>query len=277
MNLEACCRAYEARFAQAWPRLIREWQAEGADAFWLISHASYLFRTANVRWGVDLTLRTGAMLEEIAPRCAADLAPLFFVLTTHFHGDHFSPRLCEQLAGNDTRWILPDFMPPELREKALQAGVRTQFVRVGETLSLDGCRICVLSGHHYDDGGEHGVPACAYAVQTQERLLFFPGDVRDYRARPQPECVGADALFAHVWLGRSRAALPLSETFLENYCDYLAKAQAKDVYFTHLNDYSRKPEEVWTQRHAMAAARGLRARQPGVRTAIPVIGREQRL
>lgn len=121
------------------------------------------------------------------------------------------------------------------------------------------------------------MPSCAYTVETNGKVLFFPGDVRDYRVCPQTDCVGADALFAHVWLGRGRAQLPIERTFIESYCDYLAGARAKTVYFTHLNDYTRQPEERWTERHALAACRGLRARQNGVRMQIPRIGEKQML
>lgn len=270
-NEKSCC-IYEAEFEKIWPHIMREWNEDGEDAFWLIAHASYLFRTGSARWGVDLTLRTNAMLDCIQSH---DLSSLSFVLTTHFHGDHFSPRFCEQLAQNDTVWVLPDFMPETLRENALRNGIKAVFVHEGDEISLAGNLIRVLPGHHYDDGGTYGVPSYAYAVKTADKLLYFPGDVRDYRAHRTSDCTGADALFAHVWLGRGRAELPLEDTFLIPYCDFLANAQARNVYFAHLNDYSRNPAERWTERHAQAVAKELHMRQPDVHTVIPRIGEKQ--
>lgn len=271
-------RDFEERFAVHWPRVLQEWAEDGVDAFWLIAHASYLLRTDGVRWGVDPTLRTPQQMDFMQEHAARDLAPLSFVLVTHFHGDHFDPRFCEQLSGISALWIVPDFVSDAHRALITAAHQNVRFVSAGDELSVKGHTIRVLSGHHYDDGGAKGVPACAYAVRTPSgKLLSFPGDVRDFRTCASVDCPQPDALFGHVWLGRGRGQLPYAETFLAPYCDYLARAQARHVYLAHLNDFGRPASEMWDEAHALAVAEGLRMRQPGVQITIPRLGCMQAL
>lgn len=277
MNLDQHCRDYEARFDEHWPRLVDELNADGPDAFWLIRHASYLFRTGGVRWGVDLTLRTDALKNFTQARAAQDLSSLAFILTTHFHSDHFDARFCRQLSGNDTLWIVPDFAPEEAKAVIRESHANVRFVARGDELNVAGHTIRVLPGHHYDDGGTNGIDAYSYAVKTPAQTLCCPGDARDFRTCMTVDCPNADAFFAHVWLGRTRAHLPLEETFLEPYCDYVARAQARHVYLAHLNNYSRPAEEMWSESHALAVAEGIRARQPDVQITIPRLGCAQPL
>lgn len=272
MTFEQHCLDYEARFSDHWPRLIAEFNAEGSDAFWLIRHASYLFRTGGVRWGVDLTLRTKELKDFTRPRAAQDLSSLAFHLTTHFHSDHFDADFCRQLGGNDTIWIVPDFTPEEAKSVILQSHKNVRFVKAGDVLNLAGHTITVLPGHHYDDGGTTGIAAYSYSVKTPTQLLFFPGDVRDFRTCMTVDCPNADAFFGHVWLGRTRAHLPLEETFLEPYCDYLARAQAKRIYLAHLFNLSRPVTERWDDHHALAVMDGLKKRCPDAHVSLPLLG-----
>ena len=272
MTLDQHCRDYEARFCEHWQRIIRELNAEGPDAFWLIRHASYLFRTGGVRWGIDPSLRTDEFKTLVQSHAAQDLSSLSFMLTTHFHSDHFDPAFCKLLGGTDTLWIVPDFAPEKAREVLLAAHKNVRFVTLGEELDIAGHHITVLPGHHYDDGGSTGIAAYAYAVKTPTQTLFFPGDVRDFRTCMTVDCPNADVFFAHVWLGRTRALLPLEETFLEPYCDYLARAGAKRVSLAHLNNYTRPADELWADHHAIAVVEGFKKRCPDTPVFIPPIG-----
>lgn len=277
MNLDQHCRDYEKRFSEHWPRMICELNADGPDAFWLIRHASYLFRTGGVRWGMDLTLRTDALMDFTQSRAAQDLSSLRFILTTHFHSDHFDARFCAQLSGSDTLWIVPDFAPEEKKAAILAAHKNVRLITLGDEMTIAGHTITVLPGHHYDDGGTDGIAAYSYAVKTPTQTLFCPGDVRDFRTCMDVDCPHADVLLGHVWLGRTRAQLPYEETFLNPYCDYLARANAGHIYLAHLNNYSRPAEEMWDEHHALAVAEGLKQRRPDTPVTIPRLGCMQAL
>lgn len=278
MKLKEHCRAYETDFTQVWPRMIGQFTSDGADAFWLIAHASYLFRTSGIRWGVDLRLRTDAMMDFTQSRAAQDLSSLAFIMITHFHSDHFNLRFSLQLSGFSGLYIVPDFAPDELKSIIIASHENVRFVHEGDELTVAGHRIRVLPGHHYDDGCKtKGIASYSYRVDTPEKVLYFPGDVRDFRTCTTVDCSNADALFGHVWLGRSKALLPISETFLESYCDYLARFQAKHVYLCHLYNFSREDSEMWGEAHALAVAEGLKARQASIKVAIPRLGEAQAL
>lgn len=273
MTLEQHCRDFVEHFPARWAQLIEDFRADGPDAFGLFSHASYLFRTSGVRWGMDLSVVPHPRAELIADRAAQDLAPLAFTLITHFHSDHFNPRLCACLAGDETLWIVPDFAPESARAVIEAAHANVRYVTCGDVLSVAGYRILVLPGHHYDDGGTTGTASYTYAVETPGgKKLYFPGDTRDFRTYMTVDYPHADAMFAHVWLGRTLALAPLDETFLDAYCDYLARAQAKHVYLAHLYNFARETAEMWGEPHARAIAERLRALDPAVCTHIPRIG-----
>ncbi len=271
MTVEERCRKYSEDPAESWARLMREYRAEGEDAFALFSHASYLFRSHGVRFGVDACLPGGVLPEEIAVRAAEDLSSLSFLLVTHFHGDHFSPAFCEALGGNETLWVVPDFAPEKSRMLIEKNHRNVRFVCAGDVVDIDGHRIIVLPGHHYDDGGSYGVDSYGYAVETPERSLYFPGDVRDFKNCRVIDYPNADVLFAHVWLGRNDALLPYSETLFEDYCAFLIRAHAKKIYFTHLYDFTRKATQLWTERHAAALAKKVKEAYR-VMTEIPCFG-----
>ena len=272
MTHEEHCRAYEAGFPEKWQALTAAFNAEGEDAFWQIRHASYLFRTQGVRWCVDPTLRTDALMDYTEGRAGKDLQKLSFVLTSHFHSDHFNARFCRQLDMPDTIWIVPDFANKEQRDLICDCHSHVVFVHAGDKLTINGMEISVLPGHHFDDGGTTGIASYTYSVNTGKWLIYFPGDVRDYRTKPVSDVAAPDLVFAHVWLGRSRALLTENHEFLDPYCRYIAGMNAKRVMLAHLYNFTRPDNEMWGDSHAESVINGLKEIGCASETLIPYLG-----
>ena len=272
MTHEEHCRAYEAEFPEKWQALTESFNKEGEDAFWQIRHASYIFRTGGVRWGIDLTLRTDALMDFTDGRAGRDLGKLAFVLTSHFHSDHFNARFCRQLDMPDTVWVVPDFANEEQRNVITGAHEHVIFVHAGDKLNIAGMQINVLPGHHFDDGGTTGIESYTYSVDTGKKLIYFPGDVRDYRTKVTADVNKPDLLFAHVWLGRSRALLTENSEFLDPYCRYIAGIGAKRVMLTHLYNFTRPDIEMWGDSHAESVINGLKQLGCASEAQIPYLG-----
>ena len=235
-----------AEYPALWRRLIREWrEVEIGNKAWLMYAANYLFYSDGVRWAMDtfsLSTRIGGVPQ---PDFAADLDKLELVLLTHIHNDHLDMNVIKAIAGLPIQWIVPEFM----LDKVLGTGVPRKNITIpeyGKSIPFKGMLITPFAGQHIH--GRYGVPESGYLVECGEKRWLFPGDTRVYDAGNLPEFGSVDVVFAHVWLGKAQADLPIPP-LLEEFCQYTLDCKAKRIILTHLEELGRDQKDLWDERH----------------------------
>ena len=240
------------QYPALWKRLIAEWKApEQQDRAWLTYSANYLFRTGNIRWGIDPLTFAWRVAGAAEVDTFHDLQDLSFVLLTHRHEDHLDLHLISTLCHLPVRWVVPEFL---LGKVMGQAGLARKKIIVPHPLrpfELDGLNILPFEGLHWEhlpDGSSRGVPAMAYLVELSGRRWLFPGDTRTYAAGRLPDLGRVDVLFAHLWLGRQSAQMA-QPPLLAPFCRFCADLAPGRVVVTHLEEWGRAASDFWDQRH----------------------------
>ncbi len=254
-------------FPEKWARIKTALAEGGADAFWLLHHASYLMRTSGALWLVDPVLDEAEhdLADGDLPNVLRDTQAVFI---THLHADHYDPRFLSAIRGTGALVVLPSFLTEEQRRKAQESFGNVRFVEPGEEIAMKGLRAEPFVSLHKDmfQGVWHGLEEYGYRIVCGGRSFLFPGDVRSYDSAPP--LPGADELFAHVWMGR-RNALTVTRDDVERFCRYFAASGARRIWLAHLYDYGRDPADMWTEEHARLAQEGLRLRLPEAEIRVP--------
>jgi hypothetical protein len=134
-----------------------------------------------------------------------------------------------------------------------------------EPIEFRGLRLTPFEGLHLSQhkGLTHGVPSVGYLAECGGRRWLFPGDTRTYDAASLPDFGEVDALFAHLWLGRGSAQLeppPLLDEFIR----FCLALRPQRIVITHLNEFGRKPADLWDMQHAARVCQEFRQRAPGL-------------
>ena len=203
------------------------------DGVCLISHASYLFKTNGVLWAVDPAHQVYTL---------PDIPGLSFVLVTHSHPDHYHLPTLTRLAAQGAQVVAPAFLP------GIETLPRAILVSAGDEVTLQNISVSVLPARHLDEGTDIGVEEVGYWVKTPARTVALPGDIRDYTC-PFP-LRRPNLLMAHVWLGRGNALNLPCEPWRSKAARFFHDIEAERVLFTHLHDFTRAPEDMWTEAHA---------------------------
>lgn len=244
--------AFLREYPDAFDVMLGRWaEASGACEMSLMYAASYLFVTGEVRWAVDPVL-PGSLLPDFPDGLRTEpLGELAFVLLTHDHSDHVDWELLASLRDSGVTFVVPEHMRDAVAERVKPRGGQMTVARWGERLELHGMGILPWDGLHWQtdpDGRRQGTDATGYLVEAEGRRWLFPGDVRDYRAEEVARFAPVDTLFAHLWLGRGRALDPAPPE-LDAFCEFLRAAEPRRVVLTHLYEFSRRPTDLWTDRH----------------------------
>ena len=273
-----------AGYPAAWAEMVRQWRADGpGDTCWLQYVANYLFRTGGARWAMDLAFMPALFTDDDLSDLAGDLAGLSFVVLTHRHGDHFCRRTLRALEALPIQWVVPEHLVDAVIEAGGIPRGNITVPRLMERFEIDGIGITAFGGMHWEwwesDGGESariGVPSAGYLVETGERRLLFPGDVRSYDADMLPPFGPVDWMFAHMWLGRNFGLHP-HPPLLEKFCRFTLAPQPSSVLLTHLKEVSRDPDNYWCDEHAGMAVDACREMAPTVDVVVPEVGAGVRL
>ena len=252
-----------------WRMMVDQMMEPGPDCCWLQGPANYLMRTGSVCWAVDLMFREHEIFTKLQQTLPADLDLLRFVLITHGHTDHFSKEQLAVLCKTGPRWIVPDFLWPQLVGLPQERFLR---ISAGQTMLIDGVAVTAFNGLHWDDGGRTGVPSLGYLVEAAGRRYLFCGDVREYTREKLPALPRIDCSFAHVWLGRGQALQPPWSPYLSRFCDFHASIGASKLLLTHLFDLARPLTDLWTYEHCGPILDALLLACPSMAVAIPRIG-----
>ncbi len=186
---------------------------------------------------------------------------LDFVLLTHRHADHLDFDLLRSLRHLPIRWIVPEYLLPEVMAEAALPENQITVPNLLQPFEIKGIHILPFEGRHWEaspggDGSLHGVPAMGYRIQFNGKSWLFPGDTRNYQGAHNPSLPAVDGVFAHVWLGR-RCALLDEPPLLDDFCRFCASLQPERVILTHLEEFGRKADNYWDDRHAQMVIKRL--------------------
>lgn len=237
----------------------------------LVGSSSYLFHTNGYRWGMDLSFRYAYLLAKMPHKLGELLRDLELILVTHAHADHFEEATVRQLAKNETKWIIPDFM----EEKAQACGISPEkmlVVKAGDVLTVGPLTIHVFQGRHFRLDTGKGTWAYGYYVTTENApSLVFPSDVRDYSTQGLPEMPKADWCFSHVWMGDQSDKVDYG-AYPAQFARYMLNFSTKNLIFAHLYENGRRNHQMWIREHALLLEGAVKESCPEVRTMIPKMG-----
>jgi len=87
-----------------------------------------------------------------------------------------------------------------------------------------------------------------YHVQCGTQTWLFPGDTRTHQPQNIPPFSPPDIVFAHLWLGKACADIPIPPK-VEDFCDFFLALNPQRLVITHLHEIGRVPNEFWDLRH----------------------------
>ena len=260
--------AYPSR----WSGMISEWCAPRTDdAAWLTYSANYLFNTHGVQWAVDPALLSNRMPELPVLDVTQDLADLDFVLLSHAHIDHRDITLWSQLQNSRCHWIVPDHMTDCFANEVTVSDSACSVAIPGKEIAVSGVRIVPFEAPHYErreSGGTNHVDSTGYFVEVAGASYLFPGDIRTYDSLCLKPFSDVSAVFAHVFLGRSSAAV-CDPPLLEEFVDFYLSCHPKKIVLSHLYELGRDPENCWLSSHAQAVAKAFRTADSNVEIVTP--------
>ena len=244
-----------SRYPKMVAEVVAEWRTAGAqDKAWLMYAANYLFRIGDVRWAMD-PLTLGCRVPD-APKVdlAGSLSALDFIVLTHRHTDHLDVDLLKALGHLPIRWVIPDYLLPQVQAAADLPAERIITPHPLQPIEIKGIRLLPFVGLHWEaapseNGSQHGVPEMGYLVEFNDRHWLFPGDTRDFKADLLPSFGPVDGLFAHLWLGRG-CALMEEPPLLDAFSRFCLDLQPKQVFLTHLEELGREADNYWDRHHA---------------------------
>jgi len=261
-----------SEYPARWRRMIREWSAPRRnDAVWLTYSASYLFNTRGLKWAVDPALLSNRVPEAQVMDAGRDLKDLDFALLSHTHADHVDTALWSQLAESDCHWIVPEYMVELFTRRTLLSDPDYSVAVPGERIEVAGAGITPFESPHYErtaSGEINHVESTGYFVETAGGSCLLPGDIRTYDAACLRPFADVSTVMAHVFLGRSCAAMsapPLLETFV----DFFLSCHPTRIVLAHLYELGRGPEDCWLASHAQTVAEAFKAAESELDVMIP--------
>lgn len=240
------------------------------DCFSLCGPSSYIIRLGSIAFAVDPCVRQNFSRQRL-PDIANMLKGLKYIFITHEHVDHYDTFIMRALSGSGTKWIIPDFIRCDYLQPDEIITARKLSI-----LSLDGMTALPFSSLHYRPGSSNGIPEYGYIIKCAGKMIFMPGDIRDYSYDDLPDCrtgKGIDLMFAHLWMGDNAAGNFPCEPYRSQFADFIAAFKPRRAAITHLYESGRERDSIWTYAHAGIAADAVFARNPNIDCFAPRLGR----
>lgn len=227
---------YEKQFFQK-IKQIKAAFSDGKDRIALLTHAGYLLQLGGTRIAVDIAPIWFPLTEESKQALDGLIDTCDGVLLTHDHGDHYDRGWLEGLS-------VPVYVPDFLEV----AGATP--VADGEKRKIGNVLIRFFAAAHVT------VPEYGFCVESGEKRLLFPGDIRDY-SREIPNFGKVSAVFAHLWLGKDRALQLKNNPCIPQFCQFAKQFGAEKIFLAHLDDPGRNDENMWSDVHFRAVKKHL--------------------
>jgi L-ascorbate metabolism protein UlaG (beta-lactamase superfamily) len=264
-------------YLSRWKNMLARWQSPGqADRAWILYSANYLLVTAGVRWAIDpltFSWRVPSMPQgDISP-----LAKMDAIILTHSHADHLDMSLLGRLRDLPIKWVIPEFMLASLQPFRLPP----KNVTIAQPLKpiyIEGLSLTPFDGLHLVPdstlpGGIRGVPSMGYMAEFNHKKWLFPCDTRVFDASKLPDFGPLDGLFMHVFLGKGLAFDP-APSLLDPFCRFCVDLHPRRILLTHMYEWGRPPEELWTETHAGMIEKWFAENAPGVSVSHALLGDE---
>jgi L-ascorbate metabolism protein UlaG (beta-lactamase superfamily) len=264
-------------YQSQWDRMLSEWSNSGeVDHAWNLYSANYLLITAGVRWAID-PLTFSWRVPSMPQVNVSLLNKLDAIVLTHSHADHLDMSLLGRLRDLPVKWIIPEFMLPSLEPLKLPP----ENVFIAQPLNpihLEGLSLTPFDGLHLvpDNtlpGGIRGVLSMGYMAEFNHKKWLFPCDTRVFDASKLPDFGSLDGLFMHVFLGKGQAFDP-APPLLDPFCRFCVDLHPRRILLTHLYEWGRPPEELWTETHAAMIEKWFAENAPGVSVSHALLGDE---
>ena len=270
-HLHHCAKLYDqirAQFDDWFHSALGCWERTGT-AFSLLHSSSYLFRTGDCKWAMDLAFRYAFDLAKTPWQAKELLADLDLLILSHGHRDHFEDATLRMLLGSKTLVVVPDF----LEERIRALGYTDQQLRIahsGEALELFAMKILPFVSSHFRPNGRGTQEYGYYITAPGSPSMVFPVDIRDHSKKP--DIPPADYCFANIWLEDDSANPNSWQPIIEPFCRYMLQFSAKNILLTHLYENGRPDNRMWRIEHAEAVKAELAAISPETNVMIPRSG-----
>lgn len=257
-------------YPRLWTNMIEEWQhCRHQDKMWLMYSANYLFCTDNINWAVDPATLSNR-IPSVLQTNIKDLSSLSFVLLTHDHADHLDYKIIQQLSKSPVKWVVPEDMVGTIKANSGIVNEQLIIAHYQQEITIEGIKVTPFAGLHLEENIQE-VSCTGYLVETANKRLLFPADVRKFNNNLLPQFGHIDTVFAHLWLGRNNALLT-ENPFLDQFCRFYLDFTPRQIMVTHLEE-PRGPDNYWNQRHAQMALEHWHHLAPEVKITIPKLGK----
>lgn len=246
-----------------WQQVIGDWRSAEKGCYgWLTYSANYLFSFDGLKWGLDTYAMPARIQGMRSPSYRADLAPLSLMVLTHAHRDHLDTNLIQALINSEVQWVIPEHVQEVLRGMGALPGKNVITPVPGQPIQKGALRLLPFESLHLH--GVYGVPETGYLVEYQNQRWLFPGDVRVYDNSRLPDFGRLDGVVAHLWLGKA-CAMDEEPPFLDAFCQFFSRFGAEHLFITHLNEFGRDENELWSEDHFYLVKTNLKKRAPGLK------------
>ena len=235
-------------YPRLWGKIINEWSStHTGDHLWLTYAANYLWHTGGVRWALDPYSLFSRVGQNNTIDYAGDLAPLQLIALSHWHSDHFDRVILPMLAHLPLIWIIPEFMQNGIRDKLPLRQLNLITPKLMQPITFEGLTLTPFKGLHFH-GNCLGVPEMGYLAEFSGKRWLIPGDIRSYQPHLLPDFGPLDGILAHCWLGKA-AALQPDEKTRHDFCKFFGSLNTQNIVVTHLNEFGRDADDLWTLEH----------------------------
>ncbi len=235
-------------YPQLWQTIVKNWSAKDTEnSLWLMYAANYLLKTADVHWAIDpysLFSRVGV---QPAMDYASTLASLELIVLTHWHSDHFDNELLATLGELPITWVIPEFMQSGIEKILPLHQLKVITPQALTPIYFKNLTLTPFKGLHFH-GDCNGVPEMGYLFEFNDKRWLCPGDTRSYRPELLPDFGKLDGVLAHCWLGKAAALNPDTLEII-NFCQFYSSMDTNKIVVTHLNEFGRDSDDLWTLDH----------------------------
>jgi L-ascorbate metabolism protein UlaG (beta-lactamase superfamily) len=243
---------YKQHYSETW-RFIFDTLPGPVDEclVWIAGPSFYILSLNGVCIAIDPVFRFPWIEEMVDENILKDFSKINCVLLSHEHKDHLDYSLMRKLSSLPIRWVIPSFFG---RQCIFETGIKEDQIcwqDNGNHLSFRRVGITSFKSPHNRKGcPEDTPPEHGYFIETENRKLLFPVDIRSYDPSRIPSFGPLDALFMHIWLGGGNALNLPCEPYLSEFCDFVASLKCKRVFLAHLYELGRPVNDLWTLTHA---------------------------
>ncbi len=201
----------------------------------VLGHAMYILKMGNTKIAIDPVFM---LINETGPDREALLKMLQScdaAIVTHEHHDHYEAEMMEKLSAH-----MPCFIPDFIRQTEKSVAVKP-----GDEIGCKDVKLTFFESAH--SVPNNSVPEYGFAVEFEGKNYVFPCDVRDYK-KAHATFPNTKAVLLHLWLGKGMALNPDTKC-VENFCEFAKSFRAEHIYISHLLDFCRDIQNMWSEIH----------------------------